>query len=70
VLPEEHRKRVIRMNGDVAQTFLVDGMVAGHLAGRGRPGRARALRGAVPLGATRARGRGGASGRVPRRPNT
>lgn len=29
VLPEEHRKRVIRMNGDVAQTFLVDGFVAG-----------------------------------------
>ena len=29
VLPEEHRKTVIRMNGDVAQTFLVDGIVAG-----------------------------------------
>lgn len=29
VLPEEYRKRVIRMNGDVAQTFLVDGFVAG-----------------------------------------
>ena len=29
VLPEELRKRVIRMNGDVAQTFLVDGLVAG-----------------------------------------
>lgn len=29
VLPEEHRKRVIGMNGDVAQTFLVDGFVAG-----------------------------------------
>jgi len=29
VLPEEHRKQVIRMNGDVAQTFLVDGLVAG-----------------------------------------
>ncbi len=29
VLPEEHRKKVIRMNGDVAQTFLVDGLVAG-----------------------------------------
>jgi hypothetical protein len=29
VLPEEYRKRVIRMNGDVAQTFLVDGLVAG-----------------------------------------
>jgi hypothetical protein len=29
VLPEEHRKKVIRMNGDVAQTFLVDGFVAG-----------------------------------------
>jgi hypothetical protein len=29
VLPEEHRKTVIGMNGDVAQTFLVDGFVAG-----------------------------------------
>ena len=29
VLPEEYRKRVIGMNGDVAQTFLVDGFVAG-----------------------------------------
>jgi Winged helix DNA-binding domain len=29
VLPEELRKRVIRMNGDVAQTFLVDGLVTG-----------------------------------------
>jgi hypothetical protein len=29
ILPEEYRKQVIRMNGDVAQTFLVDGFVAG-----------------------------------------
>jgi len=29
ILPEEHRKTVIRPNGDVAQTFLVDGFVAG-----------------------------------------
>jgi len=29
VLPEEYRKTVIRTNGDVAQTFLVDGVVAG-----------------------------------------
>ena len=29
VLPEQHRKTVIGMNGDVAQTFLVDGFVAG-----------------------------------------
>ena len=29
VLPEQHRKTVIRMNGDVAQTFLVGGFVAG-----------------------------------------
>jgi hypothetical protein len=29
VLPEEHRRTVIRSNGDVAQTFLVDGVVAG-----------------------------------------
>ncbi|HEU0305318.1 MAG TPA: winged helix DNA-binding domain-containing protein [Gaiellaceae bacterium] len=29
VLPEEHRRTVIRMNGDVAATFLVDGLVAG-----------------------------------------
>ena len=29
VLPEIYRKRVIGMNGDVAQAFLVDGFVAG-----------------------------------------
>lgn len=29
VLADEHRKTVIKMNGDVAQTFLVDGFVAG-----------------------------------------
>jgi hypothetical protein len=29
VLSEEHRKTVIKMNGDVAPTFLVDGFVAG-----------------------------------------
>ena len=29
VLPEQYRKRVIGINGDVAQTFLVDGFVAG-----------------------------------------
>ena len=29
ILSEAHRKTVIAKNGDVAQTFLVDGMVAG-----------------------------------------
>jgi hypothetical protein len=29
VLPERYRKTIIRMNGDVAQTFMVDGFVAG-----------------------------------------
>jgi hypothetical protein len=29
ILPEKHRSTVIIKNGDVAQTFLVDGMVAG-----------------------------------------
>jgi DNA glycosylase AlkZ-like len=29
ILPEEHRKTVIRRNGDVLPTFLVDGVVAG-----------------------------------------
>ena len=29
ILPERYRKKVIRVNGDVAQTFLVDGFVAG-----------------------------------------
>ncbi len=29
ILPEKHRKTVIGTNGDVAQTFLVDGLVAG-----------------------------------------
>jgi hypothetical protein len=30
ILPEEYRKVVIAKNGDVAQTFLVDGVVAGR----------------------------------------
>lgn len=30
ILPEEYRKVVIAKNGDVAQTFLVDGLVAGR----------------------------------------
>jgi hypothetical protein len=37
VLPEEHRRAVIARNGDVPETFLVDGFVAGHwsfVAGR------------------------------------
>ncbi len=29
VLPERYRRVVIGQNGDVAQTFLVDGLVAG-----------------------------------------
>ena len=29
ILPEEHRKTVIRKNGDVLPSFLVDGFVAG-----------------------------------------
>jgi hypothetical protein len=29
VLPERYRRVVIKSNGDVAQTFLVDGVVAG-----------------------------------------
>lgn len=29
ILPEEHRKTVIHKNGDVQQTFLLDGVVAG-----------------------------------------
>jgi Winged helix DNA-binding domain len=32
VLPEDVRKTVIQKNGDVTQTFLVDGMVAGSWA--------------------------------------
>ena len=32
VLPEQYRKRVIQVNGDVAQAFLVDGFVAGTWA--------------------------------------
>ena len=30
ILPEEYRKTIIAQNGDVAQTFLVDGFVAGR----------------------------------------
>ncbi len=52
VLPEQYRKTVIRMNGDVAQTFLVDGFVAGiWRAEDGRVG-ARAVRAALTLGET------------------
>jgi hypothetical protein len=29
ILPDEYRRTVIRKNGDVQQTFLVDGLVAG-----------------------------------------
>jgi hypothetical protein len=36
VLPEEYRKVVIGKNGDVAQTFLVDGVVAGTWRAEGR----------------------------------
>ena len=35
ILPEQFRKKVIRMNGDVAQSFLVDGFVAGTWAAEG-----------------------------------
>ena len=66
VLPEQHRKTVIRANGDVAQTFLVDGFVAGRW--RAEDGRvvlepfallSRSVRG-------RAQGRGGPAGSGPR----
>ena len=62
VLPERHRKTVIRMNGDVAQT--VDGFVAGISASRAAvscPSRS-----SSSLGTTRGRGRGGTAS-VPRR---
>ena len=38
ILPEEFRKTVIQTNGDVAPTFLVDGLVAGtwRIEGAGR----------------------------------
>ena len=36
VLPEEYRKTVIAKNGDVAQTFLVDGAVAGTWRAEGK----------------------------------
>ena len=66
VLPERHRKTVIRMNGDVAQTFLVDGFVAGIWRVEG--GRVVPERSSAPsLGTTRGRGRGGTAGSVPRR---
>jgi hypothetical protein len=35
ILPEAYRKRVIGQNGDVAQTFLVDGFVAGTWSSQG-----------------------------------
>ena len=58
VLPEQYRKTVIGLNGDVAQTFLVDGFVAGTWSvesGRVAP---RAVRAAVPLRPPGGRGRG------------
>ena len=66
VLPEQHRKTVIKVNGDIAQTFLVDGFVAGIWG---------VDDGRVVLepfehfsrGAARDRGRGRASRGVPRR---
>ena len=67
VLPEAYRKTVIKVNGDVAQTFLVDGFVAGIW--RVDDGRV-VLEPFEPLsrrGAARGRGRGRASGSVPRR---
>ena len=43
VLPEEYRKGVIVKNGDVAQTFLVDGLVAGTWHSEGGHVRAEAF---------------------------
>lgn len=37
ILSEAHRKTVIAKNGDIAQTFLVDGMVAGTWAAAAKP---------------------------------
>jgi hypothetical protein len=37
ILSETHRKSVIGKNGDVAQTFLIDGMVAGTWAAAATP---------------------------------
>ncbi len=48
VLPEPFRKTVIRKNGDVLPTFLVDGMVAGAWEA---PLRGRALMSLTPFGA-------------------
>lgn len=42
ILPQRHHKSVIIKNGDVAQTFLVDGLVAGTWVARGA-GRAATL---------------------------
>ena len=61
VLPEEYRKTVIAKNGDVAQTFLVDGVVAGRWRRRERQGRARAVRASPPVRPPGARGRGGSA---------
>ena len=56
VLPEEYRKTVITKNGDVAQTFLVDGVVAGRWRARERQeSGARALRAPPPRRAPGAR---------------
>jgi Winged helix DNA-binding domain len=66
VLPEPYRKRVIKMNGDVAQTFLVDGVVAGTWAHRRWARHGRALRATLARGTTRGRRRARAVGGVSR----
>ena len=60
VLPEELRKTVIAKNGDVTQTFLVDGVVAGSWSAD-KKGKVddRAVRASPPRRAPRGRGRGG-----------
>ena len=65
--PRQYRKTVIGMNGDVAQTFLVDGFVAGTWRVEGGRVVDRAVRDVVAPGAARARGRGRTPGSVPRR---
>ena len=69
VLPEEYRKTVIGKNGDVAQTFLVDGFVAGRWRAGERQGRARAVRAAprASAGSSRTRRPGSRSSRADRR---
>ncbi len=66
ILPEEHRATVIRRNGDVQATFLVDGLVAGTWSVEDGRVELEPFALAPTADASRAEGRGRGARRVPR----